>query len=263
VNLILLEPGDMSGPEVATLTGARARHAMAVLKAAPGQVIRIGMINGTIGTGIVTSMTDRTVSLQCVFELERPPRPRVDLLLALPRPKVLRRLWAQLAALGVGQVILTNAERVERNYFDTHVVTEACFRPLLIEGLQQARDTWLPTVTLHKQFRVLIEDNLTTLFPVGRRLVAHPGPGQANAGLTMIDPTERVLLTVGPEGGWNAFELALLAKHGFQRFDLGGRTLRTDTACIALLALVHSALRAGDGVTIERQTQNSEFRIQN
>jgi 16S rRNA (uracil1498-N3)-methyltransferase len=248
VNVILLEPGDMSGPEVATLTGERAHHVIAVLNAAPGHAVRIGMIDGAFGTGIVTTMTDRTVFLRCAFEAELPPQPRVDLLLALPRPKVLRRLWAQLAALGVGQIILTNAERVERHYFDTHVITESSYRPLLIEGLQQARDTRLPKVTVHKRFRVLIEDDLATLFPVGRRVVAHPGPGKTDAGLTTNDENERVLLGVGPEGGWNAFELELLAKHGFQRFDMGGRTLRTDTACIALLALIHNALRQQEDV---------------
>jgi 16S rRNA (uracil1498-N3)-methyltransferase len=247
VNLILLEPSDMSGPEVATLTGERARHAIAVLKAAPRQALRIGMIDGTIGTGMVTTMTDRSVSLRCLFESDVPERPRVDLLLALPRPKVLRRLWAQLAALGVGQIILSNAERVERNYFDSHVVTEAGYRPLLIEGLQQARDTRLPTVTVHKQFRVLVEDDLATLFPAGRRVVAHPGGGRSDAGLGTIDSTERVLLAVGPEGGWNAFELKLLAAHGFHLFEMGRRTLRTDTACIALVALVHAALQDKEG----------------
>ena len=74
-------------------------------------------------------------------ERDTPPRPRVDVLLALPRPKVLKRMWAQLASLGVGQIILTNASRVERDYFDTHVLTEACYRPLLIEGLQRLRRT--------------------------------------------------------------------------------------------------------------------------
>jgi RsmE family RNA methyltransferase len=152
-------------------------------------------------------------------------------------------LWAQLAALGVGQIMLTNAERVERNYFDTHVITEACYRPLLIEGLQQARDTWLPTVSVHKQFKVLIEDDLASLFPGSRRLVAHPGCGNRDAGVTTARQDERVLLAVGPEGGWNAFELQLLSAHGFQAFDMGGRTLRTDTACIALLTLIHADLR--------------------
>jgi 16S rRNA (uracil1498-N3)-methyltransferase len=256
VNLILLEPGDMSGPEEATLTGERARHALAVLKASSGQAVRIGMIDGAVGTGMVTTMTDRTVALRCVFESDIPACPRLDLLLALPRPKVLRRLWAQLAALGVGQVILSNAERVERNYFDSHVVTETCYRPLLIEGLQQARDTRLPTVSVHKQFRVLVEDDLATLFPAGRRVVAHPGTGRSDAGLATMDSRERVLLAVGPEGGWNAFELNLLATHGFHSFDIGGRTLRTDTACIALIALVHSALRASERMRVETEIKN-------
>jgi RsmE family RNA methyltransferase len=240
VNLILIEPADMDHLGEATLTGARAKHVLGVLKATPGKAVRIGMLNGALGSGTVMAVTDRTVSLRCEFDGERHPRPRVDLLLALPRPKVLRRLWAQLAALGVGQIILTNAERVERNYFDTHVLAEACYRPLLIEGLQQARDTWLPMVSVHKQFRVLIEDDLPALFPDGLRLVAHPGFG--STGLSTASVNDRVLLAVGPEGGWNEFELKLLAAHGFHPFDMGGRVLRTDTACIALLALVHAAM---------------------
>jgi RsmE family RNA methyltransferase len=242
VNLILLEPGDMNRPGEATLTGPQAQHVIDVLKAVPGNAVRIGMLNGAFGSGTVTAITDRTVSLRCAFDLETHPRPRVDLILALPRPKVLRRLWAQLAALGVGQIILTNAERVERNYFDTHVLTEACYRPLLIEGLQQARDTWLPVVSVHKQFRVLIEDDLPALFPDGLRLVAHPGRGSTDESLRTAGVNQRVLLAVGPEGGWNEFELRLFAAHGFHPFDLGGRTLRTDTACIALIALVHAAI---------------------
>ena len=51
-----------------------------------------------------------------------------------------------------------------------------------------------------------------------------------------------MLLAIGPEGGWNDFELNLLEAHGFTRVGMGARTLRTDTACIALLALVHDAL---------------------
>jgi RsmE family RNA methyltransferase len=243
VNLILLEPEEVDSRGAVILTGPRAQHIAQVLKAGRGQMLRIGMVNGPLGSAAVTASTDRSASLQCTFTPETPSRPRMDLMLALPRPKVLRRLWAQLAALGVGQIILTNAERVERNYFDTHVLTEACYRPLLIEGLQQARDTWLPRVSIHKQFRVLVEDDLNELFPSGHRLVAHPGCGTADLRVGDIVSSERVLLAVGPEGGWNAFELKLLAAHGFHAFDMGGRTLRTDTACIALVALVHSALR--------------------
>jgi 16S rRNA (uracil1498-N3)-methyltransferase len=155
----------------------------------------------------------------------------------------MRRLWAQLAALGVGRIILTNAARVERNYFDTHVLAEDCYRPLLIEGLQQARDTWLPSVSIHRQFKVLVEDELDGLFPHGLRLVAHPGRGRQLGALVRDHGGGRIMLAIGPEGGWNDFELKLLETHDFQPVDIGARTLRTDTACIALLSLVHDAQR--------------------
>jgi RsmE family RNA methyltransferase len=157
----------------------------------------------------------------------------------------MRRLWAQIAAVGVGQIILTNAERVERNYFDTHVLSPEYYRPLLIEGLQQARDTRLPGVSIHRQFKVLIEDDLDGLFPPGPsgcRLVADPAANRPAAEIVRESVEERILLAIGPEGGWNDFERALFKAHGFQAGGMGPRTLRTDTACVALLAIVHEAV---------------------
>ena len=183
------------------------------------------------------------MTMRCVFDGDIPQRPRVDVLLALPRPKVMRRLWAQLAALGVGQIILTNAERVERHYFDTHVLAEACYRPLLVEGLQQARDTRLPTVSIYRQFKVLVEDHLDRLFSEGVRLVADPG-GTMTVDSALGERTDhRVLIAIGPEGGWNAFELALLEAHRFRPVSLGPRALRVDTACTALLAIAHASMQ--------------------
>jgi RsmE family RNA methyltransferase len=154
----------------------------------------------------------------------------------------MRRLWAQVTALGVGRIMLTNAACVERNYFDTHVLTPVCYRPLLIEGLQQAADTHLPTVTVHKQLKPFVEDELDALVPRGLRLIADPlASGTARAVVRQHAPA-RVLLAVGPEGGWNDFERRMLAAHGFHAIGMGPRTLRTDTACIALLTLVHDAI---------------------
>ncbi len=241
MNLILLKDRDRRDGSLVTLTDARATHLLKVLRVVPGQTVRVGWIDGPLGTGTVDTIRDGSVTMRCVFEADPPPHPRVDVLLALPRPKVLRRLWAQFAALGVGQIILTNASRVERDYFDTHVVTETCYRPLLIEGLQQARDTRLPQVSIHRQFRILVEDHLDALFPSGVRLVADPS-GRSSMANVLASRDERVLLAIGPEGGWNEFELNLLSTRGFTRVGLGQRTLRVDTACIALLSQVHSSL---------------------
>lgn len=237
MNLILLERRALQDG-MAELAGAQARHAIEVLRVVPGQEIRIGVIDGPRGVARVTRVDDARVALSCTLDATEPPTPDVDVLLALPRPKVMRRLWAQLAALGVGRIVLTNAARVERNYFDTHVLAPEVYRTLLLEGLQQAQDTRLPQVSIYRRFRPLVEDRLDALCPDSVRLVAHPA---APSPIAWPPGAARVLLAIGPEGGWDDYEVNLLAAHGFTSVALGPRTLRTDTACVALLA----ALRAG------------------
>jgi RsmE family RNA methyltransferase len=248
VNLIIVEPHEIGGSGDVALTGARAAHLKTVLHVEPGHQVRVGLLDGPRGTAIVESIGE-AIRLRCTFEDAIPPRPGIDLLLAVPRPKVMRRLWAQIAALGVGQIILTNAEKVERNYFDTHILTEASYKPLLIDGLQQARDTRLPAVSIHRQLKILVEDHLDALFGPGLRVVADPSATTPLGGVVRGSGEKRILLAIGPEGGWNAYELGLLEAHGFQAAGMGPRTLRTDTACVALLAVAHNRL-------------NSDFRLQ-
>lgn len=243
VNLILLESRELLVEGRVKLADRRADHIRAVLKAQPGHRIRVGVVDGRRGTAEVLSAGEAGVELRCELTEEVPSRPRVDLLLALPRPKVMRRLWAQLAALGVGRIILTNARKVERVYFDTHVLKPETYRPLLVEGLQQAQDTRLPEVTIHRQLKVLVEDELDTLFPRGVRLVADPSARHGIGDLIFPNAGGRVLVAIGPEGGWTEYEIALLREHGFGAVSMGQRTLRADTACVAMLSLLHEALR--------------------
>jgi RsmE family RNA methyltransferase len=263
VNLILLEAADLVDSATARLFDSRALHIRAVLKAKPGDALRIGKADGPRGSAEVLAVTAGEITLHCRWEESIPPRPPVDLLLAVPRPKVLKRLWAQLAALGVGRIALVTAARVERCYFDSHVLEPAFFRPLLIEGLQQACDTRVPEVSVHRAFRPFVEDELDGMFGAGVRLVADPGAegrldppsrgfrlretasaGQVGVAGGWTDGRRpgRVLLAVGPEGGWVPFELELLRARGFAPVTLGPRVLRTDTACVALLALIHARL---------------------
>jgi 16S rRNA (uracil1498-N3)-methyltransferase len=237
VNLILLERDALTDRH-AVLRGAQARHAIDVLRVTAGQEVRVGVIDGPRGIGRVTRVDGHDVELECTLD-DVPPVPDVDVLLALPRPKVLRRLWAQLAALGVRQIMLTNAARVERNYFDTHVLEPEFYRPLLVEGLQQAQDTHLPRVSVHRRFRPFVEDTLDTLCPDGARLVAHPS--DTATPVTWPATASRAVLAIGPEGGWDDYEMRVLTTRGFAPVSLGPRTLRTDTACVALLAVLRAS----------------------
>ncbi len=241
MNWLLLEPSDVPPDGLVVLRGDQARHAREVLHAAPGQQLRLGIVDGPLGTGeVLGTDPDGGIRLRAEWEATPPPRPRIDLLLAMPRPKVMRRLWPVLASLGVGRIFIANAWKVERGYFDTPALDPATIHAGLIEGLRQAGDTLLPEVTIHRRLRPLVEDILPALPPYSSRWIAHPDPSASNP-LSSLPSTARTLLAIGPEGGWIPDEVDLFRRHGFTPLSLGPRILRTDTACAVLLGLLHAA----------------------
>lgn len=217
-----------------TLRDARADHIPTVLRAHPGDTLKLGQLNGPLAVGRIETLDPQSVTLR-LTEGQTPSRPDVDLLLALPRPKVLRRLLPQIAALGVHRLFLTNAARVERPYFDTHVLDPEPLEIALIEGLTQAGDTLLPEVRVIRQLKIFLEDELDTATDAVRRLVLHPGCGTP---LHRLPSTScRTLLAIGPEGGWIPHELDRFAALDFHPVTLGSRILRSDTATLAALAI--------------------------
>jgi RsmE family RNA methyltransferase len=231
VNLILLFPGDFLSRDTVRLEGRRARHVREVLRVEPGDRVVVGAVNGAVGEGSVLSTGPEEVLLAVRLEAEPPPPPGIDLLLAMPRPKVLRRVLQSAASLGAKRVVLVNASRVERSYFDTPFLEPAEVERNLVLGLEQARDTVLPEVLVRQRFRPFVEDELEGLWPLATRarLVAHPGAADTPPG-PGGELQAPAVLAIGPEGGWVPFELELLGAHGFRRFDLGPRILRVETA---------------------------------
>ncbi len=238
MNLIIVHTEELDDQQRVSLNCHRAQHIRKVLKPEIGQALRIGLLNGPLGEGRVEQCDRHRVVLRCDFEPHEPPKPIVDVLLAMPRPKVLKRLWAQFAAMGVDHIILTNAEKVERCYFDSRVLHSDYYVPRLIEGLQQARDTHLPRVSVRRQLKPFIEDELHTLCDGTIKMLADPS-GEKRINQVLGETIgNRIMLAIGPEGGWTPYELELLQTHGFQAVNAGTRILRTDTACIALLGIL-------------------------
>lgn len=241
MNLLLLEPGELGAGSLVTLRGDRARHLREVLRVVPGQPVRAGLVDGPLGAVTVVEVhADRvSVDAKALASAPVPERPRVDLLLAMPRPKVFARLLSAVASVGVGQVWITGATRVERYYFDCHQLEPGEIRRHLLDGLEQARDTRLPEVTVHRSLGQLLEGSLPA---APTRLVADLDPSLPR--VAQACPAQgRVIVAIGPEGGWVDAERALLARHGFLAVGLGGRVLPSDVACLVALGLVHDALR--------------------
>lgn len=239
MNLIILHPDELDADGRCVLTDDRAQHIRTILRAETGRTLRVGLLNGPLGTGRVEKVDRQAVFLKCEFEDNVPPKPRIDLLLAMPRPKVMKRLWAQLAALGVGRIVLLRAEKVERYYFDSHVLDPEFYTKLLIEGLQQAKCIHLPEVLIRSRFKPFVEDELDALFPKHLKLLADPsGENRLADFVPSGERSRRTVIAIGPEGGWTTYELDRLTEHGFQLVGMGSRILRSDTAVISLVSIL-------------------------
>jgi 16S rRNA (uracil1498-N3)-methyltransferase len=228
VNLVLLEPGELRGDGTAALGGRRAAHVHAVLRAAPGDLVQAGVVGGRMGGAEVLSSSPDAVVLRPALDREPPPPSPVSLLLALPRPKILRKVLQAAASMGVKRIVLLGSWRVEKSYFGSPLLAPAALRAELLLGLEQGRDTALPEVSLRRLFKPFVEDELEATFPEPARLLAHPAGAAPLEALRPAGP--RAALAVGPEGGWTAYEAAALARRGFAPFSLGPRVLRVDAA---------------------------------
>jgi RsmE family RNA methyltransferase len=223
MNLLLLHDADFREDGTVCLSGRRLLHAREVLRATQGDRLRVGRLGGLLGTAEVLRLDAAELVLRPRLTDPPPQRAGIDLLLAIPRPKALRKILPAAASMGIDRIVLVNAARVEKSYFDSKVLEG--MEDLLVLGLEQARDTRLPEVLVRERFRPFVEDELGGLWPDTFRLVAHPGA-------ELVNPrrAQRCVLAIGPEGGWMPFEVELLRAHGFTAFSLGPRTLRVEVA---------------------------------
>ena len=231
MNLLLLDAAELDG-EVASIAGRRAEHVRGVLRKTPGDAVRVGRVGGPLGTATLVSDDGERMVLQVAWGEPPPPKRPQTLVLALPRPPVLRRVLQHACAMGVEQVALVHTARVEKSYWHSPALQPDAIEAQLRLGLEQARDTVLPRVSVHPRFRPFVEDELPELCAGARLLVAdptatHPCP---------TDVAGRVVVVLGPEGGLVEFELDLLCTQGATPVGLGPRILKVETAVVAILA---------------------------
>lgn len=237
MNLLLLDPSDLGAGGTATVRADRYPPRAGLWPPLPGRVLRVGMRDGQIGRGEVDAVGGGLVQLRVAFTDPPPPPLPMTLLLALPRPKMLRRVLRASAELGIKRVVLLNASRVDKSYWQSPLLApasvEGCFRA----GLEQAVDTGWPELQLRSRLRPFVEDELPALAAGSERVLAHP------AAALPVEPAggARVTLAIGPEGGFTDFEAGLFAAAGFTARSLGPRVLRVETALPVLATAICAA----------------------
>jgi RsmE family RNA methyltransferase len=232
MNLLLLEEADFIAADRVILRDRRLTHMQEVHRSEVGDSLRVGRVNGLMGSAELLRLEAGEAELRVNLDQPPPAKLPLTLVLALPRPKMLRRVFQTVATMGVAKVILVNSYRVEKSFWQTPFLEPEAIREQLILGLEQARDTVLPEIVIEKRFKPFVEDRLPAIAEGTLGLVGHPG----NFPPCPRALSEPVTLAIGPEGGWIPYEIDLLAKSGLQPVQLGERILRVETAVTALLA---------------------------
>ena len=260
MNCILLPAANFSNESAHINAAAQIEHINQVLGAKVGETLKIGQLEGNLGSAVIADMTPERILLSNVSLTSAPP-PKLDLtvVLALPRPKVLRRLIMDMTALGVRDIILINSYRTQKSYWQSPMLSR--LDEFVLEGLQQGVDTVAPRIRVQKRFKPFVEDELAQLI-TNRAIVAHPygilsfsqylqqtafmqpenvlpiasstadDSSYKNEGYKEVLPS---VVLIGAEGGWIDYEVELLARQGCQAVHIGARILRTEAAVNAIL----------------------------
>tara|TARA_R110002096_G_scaffold436038_2_gene665835 strand:- start:103665 stop:104381 length:717 start_codon:yes stop_codon:yes gene_type:complete len=231
VNLLLLQTAEVSCKPL-VVNGRRAAHVHRVLKAQPGDRIKLGVVRQSIGSAQVVSSSDEQLVLEDVQLEPAGEPPMLRLVIALPRPKALRRLLQTVASFQVAHIDIVNAWRVQKSYWDSPSVQPEALETELLLGCEQGRHVWLPTVSCHRLFMPFIT-SFSDGPAAGPRLVAHPG---SSKWLRDVDTSGSATIAIGPEGGWIAKELETLEQYNFQSVSISKAILRTEIALAAILA---------------------------
>lgn len=237
---VTLAPGDFRGD-----------HIEKILKFKIGDKIRCGILNQGMNDtseirqcdteGVVISMGNKS-------DLQLNSRPVVDLILAIPRPIRLEKLLPVISCIGVGNLVLIGASKVNKDYFGMKYIQkpESMHRGLM-DGLSQAEvDCLLPNLTVQRSLDAFFKYELDKIWPIEEthRFIAHPvlpllpgqientTPSQRLFQLSGVkaDQKKRAVVAIGPEGGWEEAEIQLFVDHGFHVINAGNRILRTDMA---------------------------------
>jgi len=236
MNLLLLEDNDFTAANQVTLIGRRLNHLLDIYKIQLGDTLKAGQINGKMGTAEVIEITPSSVTLKTNLTASPPAPLPVTMILALPRPKMLRRIFQTIATMGVKKLYLVNTWKVEKSYWQTPWLESSAIREQLVLGLEQGCDTVLPEVIIKKRFKPFLEDELPSIIKHSQAFVAHPVDGIPCP--TALDT--HITLAVGPEGGFIDYEVTRLIETGFQSISLGNRILRVETAVPVLLSKLFS-----------------------
>src|SRR5580704_8318575 len=207
----------------ATVRGDTAQHLARVLRAEPGQFYEL-----SAGERVWLARVDRVPVLN------------LHLLIALVKFDRFEWCLEKATELGVNEITPLIAARTDKALVAAAAKRHARWERIVLESAQQSRRLRPPRIAeataLEKAYsasgaecKILLSERADAppIHDVLREVTARSAE-----------------ISIGPEGGWTDLEFVAARSAGFVEASLGELVLRTETAVLASLAILHFALDA-------------------
>ena len=228
-------PPELFNGTVVTLVDDEYRHAVRSCRVRAGETIGVTDGCGRRVEARVEVIGRNALVANIVRDVSGCGEPRTDLTLALALIKPARFEIAveKCTELGVRRIAPLAAERCER---EAERLNPDRLRRIALEAAKQAGRSWITEITA-------VTDIESACRGGGALLAALKG-AELRIGkvLARFHRAERVTVFIGPEGDFTLEETGLMAGLGVVPVNLGGLTLRAETAAIVATTLVMEAV---------------------
>lgn len=221
-------------PPRATIRGSEAHHLLHVLRLGVGDAVQLFDGSGIEYQARIEAVSRQTVD--CLIEGQQPANRELDVELhvgvAAPKGDRSRWLIEKAVELGVHTLVPLHCERSVVQLRSTSL---SRLRKAVIEASKQCGRNRLMEISEP----VSCVNWLTAGEGDAMRLMAHPD--EAGCPLHAVDAdrsVHKVMIAIGPEGGFSEAEVRTGVSQNWQLISLGPRLLRVETAALAVAASI-------------------------
>jgi RsmE family RNA methyltransferase len=250
MNSLIILQTELVDQDKAVLSCARAEYAWATHGLRVGRTVRVAVLGGMKGVGIVLGACADRIELQLSLNTESFLLKPIDLIVGLSRPQTVKKAIQAAVMLGVRSLRFVLSERGQKSYRDSHALTAEHLQSETIKALEQIWDGSVPEVSVHHSVATVLAKGVVA-DPASSgvcALLAHPTAPAMQTLPTLTGACSSVVVAIGPEAGWSDSEVQDLTSRGFLSVGLGARVLRVEIAMVFMLGQLEVLVPMETGV---------------
>lgn len=223
----------------AVITGQEAKHLSTVLRLGPGDLVELVDGRGTIARAKIETITQDTVTFAILdnFSPDSESWVHISIAQGMLKDKKMDMLIRHLTELGICQWLPFYSSRSIPKPDAARLSTRMeRWNKIAKEALKQCGRTMLPIINKP----VILEELLNSTAGYDERIAfwENATTPLTTSNKSNLKPAEKVIILIGPEGGFSTAEIIAAKEKGFIPCSLGPRILRAETASLAATTLI-------------------------